>query len=132
MSTSQDILSSVAALKSLAGAPATPIIPAMRKTAKAVVASVAPAVPAFTPSAPAQTGGWRRPVPPAPEADDWTGQDLRNWRDRIGLRTQAEAAALMGLTTQGYMKLETGAYTVRLSYVYLARYIERWGPLPQK
>lgn len=114
--TAQDLFAIVGALKSLARGGAAPILPVMSK-------SVVRAKPS-APAAPAPV-----PIPVKPETA-WTKDDLRAWRHRLGIRSQVEAAALMGMKPDGYSKLEKGQRDVRAIHVRLARYIEAYGPLP--
>lgn len=137
-----DIFAAVAKLKSLAGGGALPIITPMSKPVKrqprdVIVAAARQVDPAkirevdegsYIVSAPAAPG-WRKPAPPAPPTETWTTGDLRNWRERTGL-TQVEAARHLGVSSNGYSKLELGLRKLRLGHVRLCRYIEAYGPLP--
>ena len=58
-----------------------------------------------------------------------TPDDLRSWRLRIGLR-EVQAAVAIGVPSQTYRNWEDGRARVPGAVETLARYIERYGPLP--
>jgi transcriptional regulator with XRE-family HTH domain len=57
-----------------------------------------------------------------------TARQLRLWRARLGW-TQAQAAAALGMTEDGYAQLERGRRKVQAPIAWLARYVERYGVL---
>lgn len=53
-----------------------------------------------------------------PDISDWTGQDLKNWREKHGF-DQVQASAAIGISRQVWLKMETNKRAVDLVY-YLA------------
>jgi transcriptional regulator with XRE-family HTH domain len=52
-----------------------------------------------------------------------TGDDFKAWRKRLGL-TQAEAAAILGITRQGLQKRESGMFAITPETDFACRYLE--------
>lgn len=53
----------------------------------------------------------------------WTAQDLRAWRERLGI-TQQQAADALGITRRGYVKREAGEAPIDREATLACLYLE--------